>query len=154
MATASETLHATCLSVQGRGILLCGPSGCGKSDLALRLITTLDARLVADDQVTVERRGSLLVGRAPAKLCGLFEVRGLGIVRMEYEHEAGLAMLFRLKPHAAIERLPERPVRQFSILGISIPETDLDPAASSAPQRLLMAMDVAFNPLRLQAPDV
>jgi hypothetical protein len=49
--------------------------------------------------------------------------------------------------------MPERPVRQFSILGISIPETDLDPAASSAPQRLLMAMDVAFNPLRLQAPD-
>ena len=29
MAIASETLHATCLSVQGRGILLCGPSGCG-----------------------------------------------------------------------------------------------------------------------------
>ena len=54
LTTASETLHATCLSVQGRGILLCGPSGCGKSDLALRLITTLDARLVADDQVTVE----------------------------------------------------------------------------------------------------
>ncbi|MEZ0279767.1 HPr kinase/phosphorylase, partial [Methyloceanibacter sp.] len=84
MATASETLHATCLSVQGRGILLCGPSGCGKSDLALRLITTLDARLVADDQVTVERRGSMLVGLAPASLRGLFEVRGLGIVRMDY----------------------------------------------------------------------
>jgi HPr kinase/phosphorylase len=103
--------------------------------------------------VTVERRGSMLVGLAPASLRGLFEVRGLGIVRMDYEHEAGLSMLFRLKPQASIERMPERPVRQFSILGISIPETDLDPAASSAPQRLLMAMDVAFNPLRLQAPD-
>ena len=153
MTTASETLHATCLSVQGRGILLCGPPGSGKSDLALRLITTLAARLVADDQVTVERRGSLLVGLPPANLRGLLEVRGLGIVRMDYEHEAGLAMLFRLKPRAEIERLPNRPVRQFSILGISIPETDLDPTSSSAPQRLVMAMDVAFNPLRLRAPD-
>lgn len=153
MAAASETLHATCLSVQGRGILLCGPPGCGKSDLALRLITGHDARLVADDQVTLERRGSLLVGSAPKNLRGLFEVRGLGIVRMDYEHEAGLAMLFRLKSWQDIERMPDHPVRQFSILGIAIAETDLDPAASSAPQRLLLAMDVALDPLRLQPPD-
>jgi HPr kinase/phosphorylase len=153
LAAASETLHATCLSVQGRGILLCGPPGCGKSDLALRLITGHDARLVADDQVTVERRGSLLVGSAPKNLRGLFEVRGLGIVRMDYEHEAGLAMLFRLKSRQDIERMPDRPLRQFSILGIAIAETDLDPAASSAPQRLLLAMDVALDPLRLQPPD-
>jgi HPr kinase/phosphorylase len=152
LTTSSETLHATCLSVQGRGILLCGPPGCGKSDLALRLMTTENARLVADDQVTVERRGSMLVGLAPKNLRGLFEVRGLGIVRMDYEHEAGLAMLFRLKPWAEIERMPDQPVRQFSILGISIAETDLDPTASSAPQRLLLAMDVALDPLRLQAP--
>ena len=52
-----------------------------------------------------------------------------------------------------IERMPDHPVRQFSILGIALAETDLDPAASSAPQRLLLAMDVALNPLRLQAPD-
>ena len=153
MAAASETLHATCLSVQGRGILLCGPPGCGKSDLALRLITGHDARLVADDQVTVERRGSLLVGSAPKNLRGLFEVRGLGIVRMDYEHEAGLAMLFRLKSWQDIERMPDRPVGEFSILGIAIAETDLDPAASSAPQRLALAMDVALDPLRLQPPD-
>jgi HPr kinase/phosphorylase len=153
LAAASETLHATCLSVQGRGILLCGPPGCGKSDLALRLITGHDARLVADDQVTVERRGSLLVGSAPKNLRGLFEVRGLGIVRMDYEHEAGLAMLFRLKSWQDIERMPDHPVRQLSILGIAIAETDLDPAASSAPQRLLLAMDVALDPLRLQPPD-
>jgi HPr kinase/phosphorylase len=153
LAIASETLHATCLSVQGRGILLCGPSGCGKSDLALRLINSHGARLVADDQVVVERRGSMLVGSAPHHLRGLFEVRGLGIVRMDHEHTAGLAMLFRLKPWQDIERMPDHPVRQFGILGIALAETDLDPAASSAPQRLLLAMDVALNPLRLQAPD-
>ena len=113
MATASETLHATCLSVQGRGILLCGPSGCGKSDLALRLITTLDARLVADDQVTVERRGSLLVGRAPAKLSGLFEVRGLGIVRMEYEHEAGLGPIDDLEVEEGLAIGGEHAVLMF-----------------------------------------
>jgi hypothetical protein len=62
-------------------------------------------------------------------------------------------MLFRLKPWQEIERLPDHPVRQFSILGIALAETDLDPSASSAPQRLLLAMDVALNPLRMQAPD-
>ena len=153
MAIASEMLHATCISVQGRGILLSGPPGCGKSDLALRLINGHAARLVADDQVVVERRGSMLVGSAPKHLRGLFEVRGLGIVRMEYEHTAGLAMLFRLKSWQDIERMPDHPVRQFGILGIDLAETDLDPSASSAPQRLLLAMDVALNPLRMQAPD-
>ena len=143
MAIASEMLHATCISVQGRGILLSGPPGCGKSDLALRLINGHAARLVADDQVVVERRGSMLVGSAPKHLRGLFEVRGLGIVRMEYEHTAGLAMLFRLKPWQEIERLPDHPVRQFSILGIALAETDLDPSASSAPQRLL-----SYSPLQ------
>ncbi|HJN03832.1 MAG TPA: serine/threonine protein kinase, partial [Alphaproteobacteria bacterium] len=30
-------VHATCVVIDGRGILLRGPSGAGKSDLALRL---------------------------------------------------------------------------------------------------------------------
>ena len=37
----AETLvHATCLALEGRGLLLRGPSGSGKSDLALRLRRT------------------------------------------------------------------------------------------------------------------
>ena len=48
-ATASETtLHATCVTLGDRGMLITGPSGIGKSDLALRLIDG-GAKLVADD---------------------------------------------------------------------------------------------------------
>ena len=32
------TIHATCVDIDGLGVLLRGPSGSGKSDLALRLI--------------------------------------------------------------------------------------------------------------------
>ena len=41
-------VHATCVVVEGVGLLLRGPSGSGKSDLALRLIE-LGWRLVADE---------------------------------------------------------------------------------------------------------
>ena len=58
-------------------------------------------------------------------------------------------MLFRLKPWQDIERMPDHPVRQFGILGIAL-RKPIWSAASSAPQRLLLAMDVALNPLRLR----
>ena len=40
------------------------------------------ARLVADDQLAVEREGEQLLGRPAAALAGLLEVRGFGIVRL------------------------------------------------------------------------
>ncbi|MBM3488544.1 MAG: hypothetical protein FJX67_18250, partial [Alphaproteobacteria bacterium] len=51
--TGPLRLHATCIAVDGIGVLVRGASGAGKSDLALRLIDA-GARLVADDQVLVE----------------------------------------------------------------------------------------------------
>ena len=50
------TVHATCIAIDGHGILLRGPAGSGKSDLALRAIDR-GARLVADDQVVLTRHG-------------------------------------------------------------------------------------------------
>ncbi len=45
-------LHASCVSIAGKGVLLLGVSGSGKSDLALRLIDS-GAILVADDRVDI-----------------------------------------------------------------------------------------------------
>ena len=53
-AEDSLLLHATCVALEGRAVLLRGPSGSGKSDLALRLIDA-GALLVADDLVGVLR---------------------------------------------------------------------------------------------------
>ena len=41
-------IHATLISVDGKGILFKGESGCGKSDLALRFIKTENAKLVEE----------------------------------------------------------------------------------------------------------
>jgi len=82
--TQAIWLHATCVELGGAGIVLLGPSGSGKSDLALRLIDR-GARLVADDQLAVERQGDRLLGRPAAALAGLLEVRGFGIVKLPWQ---------------------------------------------------------------------
>jgi HPr Serine kinase C-terminal domain len=83
IATAAATdalmVHGTVVAIDGGGVLLRGPSGRGKSDLALRLIDA-GARLVADDQVLLQRSGMQVLARAPAVLAGLLEIRGVGIV--------------------------------------------------------------------------
>ncbi|MFZ9450406.1 MAG: HPr kinase/phosphorylase [Alphaproteobacteria bacterium] len=79
----SIQVHATCVAIDGAGILLRGPSGAGKSDLALRLVDG-GAALVADDRVDLRRRGTCLVASPPAPLRGLVEARGVGILRVPF----------------------------------------------------------------------
>ena len=141
-------LHATCVSIDGRGVLLQGPPGSGKSDLALRLIdqpgTGIDGRLksaqlVADDQVAVTRREEHLIASAPGPLSGKLEIRGLGIVSVPIAAEAGLVLAVRLGPAAAIERMPED--AHLDMLGLSLPLVLIDPACASAPARIRAALD-------------
>ena len=76
----SVRLHASCVALEGRGLLILGPSGSGKSSLALQMIG-LGAALVADDQVDVTCAGDALVAAAPPALAGLIEARGVGLLR-------------------------------------------------------------------------
>ena len=57
-------VHASCVALDGNGVLLRGPSGSGKSDLALRLIDG-GAVLVADDQVALTVEGEKILASAP-----------------------------------------------------------------------------------------
>src|SRR5438105_12471801 len=104
-------VHATAVAIATasgpRAVLLRGASGSGKSDLALRLIDA-GARLVADDQSELSRRGDTLVVRAPATITGLLEVRGIGIVRLDALAEAPVVLLVDLVPAETLERLPVR----------------------------------------------
>jgi hypothetical protein len=63
-------LHAACVAIDGRGVLLCGPSGAGKSLLALRLIEQ-GAQLVADDNVALRDTASGLRCFATPEWMGL-----------------------------------------------------------------------------------
>jgi len=132
-------LHATAVALDGRAVLLRGPSGSGKSDLALRLIDA-GARLVADDQSALSRRGDTLVVCAPATIAGLIEVRGVGIVRLDALAEAPVWLIADLVPAAGIERLPPR--RAETILGIAVPLIEIAPFEASAAAKLRLALRV------------
>ena len=133
---SSETLHATTVAIDGRGVLIEGPSGSGKSDLALRLIDR-GAVLVSDDYTLCVRVGTDLRARVPAMaIAGRIEVRGLGIVAMPHVDDVPVALLVRLDP--APERMPERRLRK--IAGIDIRQLVLDPHPASAALKLELAL--------------
>ncbi|MGE0211350.1 MAG: HPr kinase/phosphorylase [Parvibaculaceae bacterium] len=138
-------MHATCVLVDGHGVLLLGASGGGKSDLALRLIDDAmrggaPARLVADDQVCIRRQGEALIASPPPTLAGLMEVRGLGIIPVEHAANARLALVAELKSASGIERLPDLEMQSSEILGVALPKVEIDPALPSAPARLRAAV--------------
>ncbi len=134
---ASARLHATCIELGGTGVVLLGPSGSGKSDLALRLIDG-GARLVADDQLTIERRGDRLFGRPAPALAGLLEVRGFGIVKLPWCPETRLGLAVELLSDAPLPRLPA--ADPYEVLGVFLPHLRLDPRAPSAAAKIRLAL--------------
>ena len=136
-AAAAIWLHATCIELSGKGVVLLGASGSGKSDLALRLID-LGARLVADDQLAVERRGDRLFGRPAETLAGLLEVRGFGIVKLPWCAVCSLGLAVELDPDGSLPRLPEP--GGYDLLGVRLPHLRLDPRAPSACAKVRLAL--------------
>lgn len=145
--TGTLLIHATAVAIetqQGfRAMLLRGRSGSGKSDLALRLIDA-GARLVTDDQSVLVRRGEAIVVTPPARISGLMEVRGIGIVRVAALAEATVALIVELVPAEQIERLPER--RREAVLGLSLPVIAATPFEASAPAKLRLALRAIAEP--------
>ena len=140
------TVHATCIAIDGHGILLRGPSGSGKSDLALRAIDQ-GARLVAEDWVVLTRQGENVIASAPSSLYGLIEIRGLGIMRIDAVAEARVALVADMADPSSIERLPEQ--RDCEIEGITLPWLALAPFEASATAKLRFALAAALDPARL-----
>jgi serine kinase of HPr protein (carbohydrate metabolism regulator) len=133
-----EQIHATCIDVDGFGVLLSGPPGAGKSDLALRLIDTDPRnRLVADDRTELAARGGALVASPPDALAGKIEVRGIGIADMEYLPETTVRLAVELVARDAVERLPEPAEAEW--LGIVVPLIRLHGFDASAPAKVRLA---------------
>ena len=111
--TAAVLMHASCVAVSGRAVLITGPSGSGKSALALTLLAH-GAGLVADDQTEVFLDGDRVMARCPAALSGLIEARGLGILTSPPAGPSPVVLVADLgQPEP--DRLPPR--RRVTLLG-------------------------------------
>jgi HPr kinase/phosphorylase len=141
--TGPLLLHATSVAIDGHAVLLRGAPGSGKSDLALRLIDA-GARLIADDQSELSRRGDAIIVSAPASIAGLIEVRGVGIVRLDVLAEAPVALIADLVPAEKIERLPKPQTE--TILGVALPLIALSPFEPSASAKLRLALRAFTGP--------
>jgi serine kinase of HPr protein (carbohydrate metabolism regulator) len=129
---SSETLHASCVAIDGRAVLIEGLSGSGKSDLALRLIDR-GATLVSDDYTIVRRHGDALIASAPDTIAGLIEVRGVGLVPMPSLADAPVSLIVTISDD--VGRLPADLEREV-IVGVSIPRYQIAPLEASAPVKV------------------
>jgi hypothetical protein len=139
---SAVNIHAGCVAIGGKGILILGKSGAGKSDLALRLIDG-GARLVADDRCDLFVRAGRLRAAAPPAIAGLLELRGIGIVALPHLGSVAVAMAVRLSGSRSGARLPEKgfyapPAPLKSRAGI--PLIVVNGAAPSAPARIRAAL--------------
>ena len=134
---SSENLHASTVARDGRAVLISGPSGSGKSDLALRMLDR-GFTLVSDDRTIVRKEGSKLIASAPETIKGKLEIRGIGIVEVEYVADASVALIVELR--SDIQRMPDES-RERIILGIGIPMINVDAMTPSAPSKVAMALD-------------
>jgi serine kinase of HPr protein (carbohydrate metabolism regulator) len=141
--TAGRLHQATCVAIQGRGLLIEGPSGAGKSGLALALIDR-GAALVGDDGVALERRGDALWALPPPNTRDLVEVRNLGLLRFPAV-EAPVALRLVLDPDAP--RFIEA-ADTCEIEGAPIPSLAFDPRIAPAAFRAELALATYGLPLR------
>jgi serine kinase of HPr protein (carbohydrate metabolism regulator) len=125
----SDTLHASCVAIDGLAVLIEGPSGSGKSDLALRLIDR-GAVLVSDDYTIVRRTEGKLLAGSPPNITGLIEVRGIGVVPMPSESDVPVALMISLAEQ--VERLPNDPGTR-TLVGVDVPVAMLTALEASAP---------------------
>ncbi len=78
-AAKTTILHASCVALDNRALLITGATGSGKSALALEMMA-FGAILVADDRVVLTRKGIDITASAVPTIAGLIEARGFGVL--------------------------------------------------------------------------
>lgn len=113
----TQLFYASCVAVNGRGVLIIGASGRGKSALALQLIA-YGAQLVADDQTQITKQDGQLVATCPPTISGMIEARGIGLLHSPPLARANLALVVDLD-QTETHRLP--PHRITTLLDVQLP---------------------------------
>ena len=125
----SLIMHASCVDINGSGVLIIGRSGSGKSSLAINLLA-LGSKLVADDQCELVQKNNSFCISKPASLPKSIEIRGVGLVSVPMVNETGLDWIVNMD-EVEKERMP---TPQFTeIGGFRVPTVfgkDMDDLAS------------------------
>ena len=111
------TVHATCVALCDRGVLITGPSGSGKSGLALGLMA-LGMSLVSDDRTVLTLQHGTLMAAPPEAISGMIEARGVGILSVPHLAQAPIVLAIDLAQREQ-ERLPLR--HSMALLDITLP---------------------------------
>lgn len=149
MSGQPANVHAGLVRVGAAGILIRGPARSGKSSLAVSLLRaaareSIEAALVADDRVVLERRDRQLVGRAPETIAGLIELSGIGILRVPTLAETPVTLVADLGE--TIERLPEQVTTEIG--GLALPRLVLPMRQAPFAADLLLTV-LAAGPLSI-----
>ena len=133
---SSETLHAACVAIDGKAVLVEGRAPEDRCDLALRLIDR-GATLVADDCTICQRKGGALLASAPAGSAGRIDIRGIGKVAMPAAECVPVALLVVILDSPP--RFPEDS-RKRRVAGADIPILALSAADAAAPIKVELAI--------------
>jgi len=137
MSDTEKNIHASCVAIGAKGVLLLGPSGAGKSNLALRLIDD-GAQLVADDRTILFIDKGTLWAKAPATIRGLIEIRGVGIVQMPARARVKIALVVKLGKEEM--RLPVHRHWKAPLKSTLVPQIALEARFSSSPAKIRAAL--------------
>ncbi|MET0587711.1 MAG: HPr kinase/phosphatase C-terminal domain-containing protein, partial [Novosphingobium sp.] len=118
-----QPYQATCVVIDGRGVLIEGEPGTGKSSLALALMDR-GAKLVGDDSLLIEARDGKLWAHPHPSTEGLLEVRNLGLLPQPVLQETAVTLVLRLDDTAP-RFIDAAEIR--TILGVPLPQVLLWP---------------------------
>jgi HPr kinase/phosphorylase len=135
-------LHATCVALHGRALLIRGQAGSGKSGLALQLMA-FGAELVSDDRVLLREQDGHIHARAPEAIAGLIEARGIGVLIAKCADETPVCAVVDLD-RVEVDRLPAQVFEV--ILGIRLPVLRRVEAAHFAPALIQYLKRGAMDP--------
>lgn len=124
-------IHASAVLVGDKGVLIMGPSGSGKSTLARRLLDFSRsqgrfAALIGDDRIRIEPINGKIIASPHAKIEGLLEIRGVGLVETNFVRTAVLDLL--VSSQTVINtRLPDGGDMTESVAGVLLPRIEVRP---------------------------
>ena len=141
-----DQFYATAVTYCGSGILIRGPSGSGKSDLALRLIDD-GADLIADDQVAIKVVEQKLYLSPPDSISGLIEVRGVGVIKIDYVRDIKLCLIVDLATGDTVQRIPI--IKKELIKNIPVPVISINAFEHSVLVKVKIILDYLEKKIEL-----